>query len=92
MFNFGVTTLVLRKFEINKDTARDLGEEILLGGHIRILQGAVPKIGEMDADGIDRLYIHQPPGILAKDDVYMYQGMSFPMKNVIACSVLYFQK
>ena len=46
-------------FEINKDTARDLGEEILLGGHIKILQRAVPKIGEVDADGIDRLFIHQ---------------------------------
>jgi thioredoxin reductase len=34
-------------FEINKDTARDLGEEILLGGHIKILQKAVPKIGEV---------------------------------------------
>lgn len=72
-------------FEINKDTARDLGEEVLLGGHIKILQKAIPKIGEVDADGIDRLYLHQtsssPPG----DDVYLYQGMSFPMKNVIAC-------
>jgi len=76
---------IREKFEINKDTARDLGEEILLGGHIRILQGAVPKIGEIDAEGIDRLYIHQTPGIHAKDDVFMYQGMSFPMKNVIAC-------
>jgi thioredoxin reductase len=73
------------KFEINKDTARDLGEEILLGGQIRILQGAIPKIGEVDTEGIDRLYIHQSPGIHARDDVYVYQGMSFPMKNVIAC-------
>lgn len=73
------------KFEINKDTARDLGEEILLGGHIKILQKAVPKIGEVDADGIDRLYIHQSTTSSSGDDLYIYQGMSFPMKNVIAC-------
>ena len=73
------------KFEINKDTARDLGEEILLGGHIKILQKAVPKIGEVDADGIDRLYIHQTTTSSLGDDLYIYQGMSFPMKNVIAC-------
>jgi thioredoxin reductase len=76
---------IKEKFEINKDTARELGEEILLGGQIRVLQGAVPKIGEVDAEGIDRLYIHQSPGILSQDDVFVYQGMSFPMKNVIAC-------
>ncbi len=76
---------IQEKFQINKDTARDLGEEILLGGQIRILQGAVPKIGEVDADGIDRLYIHQTQGHSAGSDVFMYQGMSFPMKNVIAC-------
>jgi thioredoxin reductase len=74
-----------KKFKINKDTARDLGEEILLGGQIKILQGAIPKIGEVDTEGIDRLYVHQTPGPHARDDVYMYQGMSFPMKNVIAC-------
>lgn len=72
-------------FEINKDTARDLGEEILLGGHIKILQKAVPKIGEVDAEGIDRLYIHQTTSPSAGNDLYIYQGMSFPMKNVIAC-------
>ncbi len=76
---------IKEKFEINKDTARDLGEEILLGGQIKILQGAVPKIGEVDSEGIDRLYIHQSPGAHGSDDVFMYQGMSFPMKNVIAC-------
>ncbi len=76
---------IKEKFEINKDTARDLGEEILLGGQIKILQGAVPKIGEVDSEGIDRLYIHQNPGAHRSDDVFMYQGMSFPMKNVIAC-------
>ncbi|MDD9303374.1 MAG: NAD(P)-binding domain-containing protein [Desulfobacter sp.] len=72
-------------FEINKDTTRDLGEEMLLGGHIKILQRAVPKIGEVDADGIDRLYIHQTSGAAMDRDLYLYQGMSFPMKNVIAC-------
>ncbi len=72
-------------FRINKDTARDLGEELLLGGHVKILQEAIPKIGEVDSDGIDRLYIHQSPGINQKSDVFVYQGMSFPMKNVIAC-------
>ena len=72
-------------FEINTDTARDLGEEILLGGHIKILQKAVPKIGEVDAEGIDRLYIHQTTSPSLGNDLYTYQGMSFPMKNVIAC-------
>ena len=76
---------IRKQFKINKNTARDLGEEILLGGQIKILQGAIPKIGEVDSEGIDRLYIHQSPEIKARDDVFMYQGMSFPMKNVIAC-------
>jgi thioredoxin reductase len=76
---------VKENFEINKDTARDLGEEILLGGHIKILQRAIPKIGEVDVDGIDRLYIHQATTSTNRNDVYLYQGMSFPMKNVIAC-------
>lgn len=35
------------QFEINTVVVRDLCEEILLGGHIRILQGALPRIGEM---------------------------------------------
>jgi len=76
---------IKEKFEINKDTARDLGEEVLLGGQIKILQRAVPKIGEVDADGIDRLYIHQASAASMDNDLYLYQGMSFPMKNVIAC-------
>lgn len=76
---------IKEKFEINTDTARDLGEEILLGGQIKILQRAIPKIGEVDAEGIDRLYIHQTTGAHMGNDLYMYQGMSFPMKNVIAC-------
>jgi hypothetical protein len=73
-----------KRFQINKNIARDLGEEILLEGQIRILQGAVPKIGKVDEEGIDRLYIRQSPGVGARDDVFIYQGMSFPMKNVIA--------
>jgi thioredoxin reductase len=76
---------IKEKFEINKDTARDLGEEMLLGGQIKILQRAVPKIGEVDQDGIDRLYIHQASNLSQGNDLYLYQGMSFPMKNVIAC-------
>ena len=72
-------------FRVNKDTARDIGEELLLGGQIRILQEAIPKIGEVDSDGIDRLYLHQSPGVDRVSDVFFYQGMSFPMKNVIAC-------
>ncbi len=76
---------IKEKFEINTDTARDLGEEVLLGGHIKILQKAIPKIGEVDADGIDRLYIHQTSSAGIGNDLYLYQGMSFPMKNVIAC-------
>jgi thioredoxin reductase len=76
---------VREKFKVSKNTARDLGEEILLGGQIKILQGAIPKIGEVDSEGIDRLYIHQKPEMAGRDDVFIYQGMSFPMKNVIAC-------
>ncbi len=71
-------------FEINKDVARDLGEEILLGGHIRILQGAQPRIGEVDEDGVDRLTILTQE-IDAGSGVFLKQAMSFPMKHVIAC-------
>jgi len=71
-------------FKINKDVARDLGEEILLGGHIKILQGAVPKIGEVDEDGVERLII-QTQQIPLQQGVQLQQGMSFPMRNVIAC-------
>ncbi|WP_303851420.1 NAD(P)-binding domain-containing protein [Seleniivibrio woodruffii] len=72
------------KFDVNKETAQRLGEEILLGGHIRLLPGATPRIGEVDEEGIDRLVIrinefHEPDGI------QLYHAMSFPMKNVIAC-------
>lgn len=71
-------------FEINTDVARDLGEEILLGGHIRILQGALPRIGEVDEDGVDRLTILTQE-IDAGCGVILKQAMSFPMKHVIAC-------
>jgi thioredoxin reductase len=71
-------------FKINKDVARDLGEEILLGGHIKILQGVIPKIGEVDDEGVERLII-QTQEIDIGYGVELQQGMSFPMKHVIAC-------
>ncbi len=71
-------------FKVNKDVARDLGEEILLGGNIKILQGVIPKIGEVDEDGVDRLFI-QTRDIHIGQGVDLHQGMSFPMKHVIAC-------
>jgi thioredoxin reductase len=75
---------VSEKFDVNKETAQRLGEEILLGGNIRLLPGATPRIGEVDEEGVDRLVIRinefrQPDGI------ENYNAMSFPMKNVIAC-------
>jgi thioredoxin reductase len=75
---------VSEKFDVNKETAQRLGEEILLGGNIRLLPGAIPRIGEVDDEGVDRLIIRinefrQPDGI------EMYNSMNFPMKNVIAC-------
>ncbi len=71
-------------FKVDKDVARDLGEEILLGGNIKILQGAVPRIGEVDEEGVERLII-QTQSIALPHGVEMQQGMSFPMKHVIAC-------
>jgi thioredoxin reductase len=71
-------------FRINKDVARDLGEEILLGGHIKILQGAIPKIGEVDEEGVDRLLV-QTQVFDFGEGVQSQQWMSFPMKHVIAC-------
>ena len=71
-------------FAVNKDVARDLGEEILLGGNIKILQGAIPKIGEVDEDGVDRLFI-QTRELQLGGGVELHEGMSFPMKHVIAC-------
>jgi len=71
-------------FSINKETAQRLGEEILLGGNIRLLPGATPRIGEVDDEGVERLVIRinifkQPDGI------DLSHSLSFPMKNVIAC-------
>lgn len=71
-------------FRVNKETAQRLGEEILLGGNIRLLPGAIPRIGEVDSQGMERLEIRintfeQPDGI------DLYHALSFPMKNVIAC-------
>jgi thioredoxin reductase len=72
------------QFKVDKEVARDLGEEILLGGNIRILQGAVPRLGEVDEDGIHRLLIgiHD---IDVADGMRFHEGLSFPMNNVIAC-------
>jgi len=72
------------QFKVNKEVARDLGEEILLGGNIKILLGAIPKIGEVDDEGVDRLII-QTSEIPIGRGVELQQGMSFPMKHVIAC-------
>lgn len=74
----------MEHFEVNTDVARDLGEEILLGGHIRILQGVLPRIGEVDEDGVDRLTILIQE-VDAGSGVILKQAMSFPMKHVIAC-------
>jgi thioredoxin reductase len=71
-------------FDVNKETAQRLGEEILLGGNIRLLPGAMPRIGEVDEEGVDRLVIRINVFQQA-DGVDVYHGMSFPMHNVIAC-------
>jgi thioredoxin reductase len=75
---------VSETFDVNKETAQRLGEEILLGGNIRLLPGAKPRIGEVDDEGVDRLVIRvnsdELPG-----GIQRYHAMSFPMKNVIAC-------
>jgi thioredoxin reductase len=72
------------QFRVDKEVARDLGEEILLGGNIRILQGAKPVIGEVDEDGVDRLLIGVRH-IDFDDGMKYHQGLSFPMSQVIAC-------
>jgi thioredoxin reductase len=74
----------MEHFKIDKDVARDLGEEILLGGHIKILQGAIPRIGEVDEEGVERLLV-QAQGVELGQGVKLQQWMSFPMKHVIAC-------
>jgi thioredoxin reductase len=75
---------VAETFDVNKETAQRLGEEILLGGNIRLLPGAMPRIGEVDEEGVDRLVIRVNV-FPQSDGVDVYHGMSFPMKNVIAC-------
>jgi thioredoxin reductase len=72
------------KFDVNKETAQRLGEEILLGGNIRLLPGATPRIGEVDDEGVDRLVIRINE-FKQSDDIELYHALSFPMKNVIAC-------
>ena len=71
-------------FDVNKETAQRLGEEILLGGNIRLLPGSMPRICEVDEEGVDRLVIRVNVFQQA-DGVDVYHGMSFPMQNVIAC-------
>jgi len=44
----------------------------------------MPRIGEVDAEGVDRLVIRVNVFQQA-DGVDVYHGMSFPMHNVIAC-------
>jgi thioredoxin reductase len=72
------------KFDVNKETAQRLGEEILLGGNIRLLPGATPRIGEVDDEGVDRLVIRINEFKQA-DGIDLYHALSFPMQNVVAC-------
>ena len=71
-------------FDVNKETAQRLGEEILLGGNIRLLPGAMPRIGEVDDEGVDRLVIRINE-FKQSDGIDLYHALSFPMANVIAC-------
>lgn len=75
---------IAETFDVNKETAQRLGEEILLGGNIRLLPGATPRIGEVDEEGVDRLVIRTSE-LKQPDGIEIYNAMSFPMKNVIAC-------
>ena len=75
---------IAETFDVNKETAQRLGEEILLGGNIRLLPGATPRIGEVDDEGVDRLVIRTSE-LRQPDGIEIYNAMSFPMKNVIAC-------
>jgi len=75
---------ISEKFDVNKETAQRLGEEILLGGNIRLLPGATPRIGEVDDEGVDRLVIRINE-FKQSDGIDLYHAMSFPMQNVIAC-------
>jgi thioredoxin reductase len=75
---------ISEKFDVNKETAQRLGEEILLGGNIRLLPGATPRIGEVDEAGVDRLVIRINE-FKQSDGIDLYHALSFPMQNVIAC-------
>lgn len=72
------------KFDVNKETAQRLGEEILLGGNIRLLPNAIPRIGEIDDEKVDRLSIRINE-FKQGDGIDLYHALSFPMQNVIAC-------
>jgi thioredoxin reductase len=72
------------QFRVDREVARDLGEEILLGGNIRILQGAVPAIGDVDKDGVYRLLV-AVRRVDYDDGMKFHQALSFPMSQVIAC-------
>lgn len=73
------------KFNIDREVSRDLGEEIFLGGNIRILQGARPILSEVDtATGGKGLAIITDEHLM-RDDVKLTHGMCFPLENVIAC-------
>ena len=73
------------KFNIDREVARDLGEEILLGGNIRILQGARPILSEVDRSLGERRLTISTDELIMGDDVKLTYGMCFPLKNVIAC-------
>jgi thioredoxin reductase len=75
---------IAETFDINKNTAQRLGEEILLGGHVRLLPGAQPRIGEVDKHGVDRLVLRTSE-VRQSDGIEIYNALSFPMKNVLAC-------
>jgi len=72
------------RFKVNREVARDLGEEILLGGKIIILQETMPTVGMRDKRGTLMLNM-KVSEYLTAEGVRMYQGMSFPMSDVIAC-------
>jgi|TARA_B100002003_G_C14155899_1_gene556494 thioredoxin reductase len=72
------------KFKVERGVARDLGEELLLGGNIQIFGKAKPRVAEVDETGIRRLIIRTAEYYI-NGEIKLYQGMSFPMKNVISC-------
>jgi len=72
------------RFKVDREVARDLGEEILLGGEIKILQETMPTLGRRDERGTLMLNIKVSEYTTSEGE-RMYQGMSFPMEDVIAC-------